>query len=310
MINETQLQTWAKAPSETEMGKIRHTREMVEKVLKQHLPISEIKKQFNLAAFNYDVYLQGSYANSTNIRYDSDVDIVVQLNSVFSHDDSQLTSNEKDLHSLAYPNTSAYTFGDFKKHVNDALIAGFGESDVEYGKKCLKIKANTNRVDADVIPCFEHKLYKHFISYANQDYVPGIKFYNTDDNSLIINYPKVHLENCKSKNIDTGEKFKDIVRIFKNMKSKLVEDSKLTTKEAPSYFIENILYNCSSQCFDGNYTENMTKTLQFLFDAIKTGRISGFICANEQDSLISEKTWNTVDAQKTIFSIADYFLES
>lgn len=310
MINEEQLQTWAKAPSETEMGKIRHTREMVEESLQQHLPISEIKRQFNLSTFKYSVYLQGSYSNSTNIRYDSDVDIVVQLNSVFSYDDTQLTSGEKDLHSLVYPNTSAYTFSNFKKHVRDALVAGFGENEVEYGKKCLKVKANTNRVDADVIPCFKHKLYKRFISHANQDYVPGIKFYNTDNNSLIINYPKVHLKNCESKNTDTGEKFKDVVRIFKNIKSKLVEENKLTTKEAPSYFIENILYNCSSQCFDGNYTENMTKTLQFLFDAINTGRLSGFICANEQDSLISEKTWNILDAQKTILSVAGYFLES
>ena len=45
MINETQLQLWAKAPSETEMSKIRHTREMIEEILKQHLPVDEVKKQ-------------------------------------------------------------------------------------------------------------------------------------------------------------------------------------------------------------------------------------------------------------------------
>ena len=309
MINETQLQSWAKAPSETEMGKIRHTREMVEEVLKQYLPVEEIKKEFNLSTFKYVVYLQGSYANSTNIRYDSDVDIVVQLNSVFSYDASQLTQNERELHSLAYPDISLYTFDIFKKHVYEALVAGFGNNDVKYKRKCLKVRANTNRVDADVVPCFEHKLYKRFISYANQDYVPGIKFYNTDDNSLVINYPKIHLENCKSKNIDTDKKFKDAVRIFKHIKSKLIEENKLDSKEAPSYFIENILYNCSSLCFDGNYTNNMTKTLQFLFDAIKAGRISEFVCANEQDPLISKNTWNTIDAQKTVFGIANYFLE-
>ena len=37
------------------------------------------------AGMNYRVYLQGSYPNHTNIRGDSDVDVVVETDGVFYH---------------------------------------------------------------------------------------------------------------------------------------------------------------------------------------------------------------------------------
>ena len=42
----------------------------------------------------YVSYLQGSYRNDTNIRGDSDVDLVLELNSVFKHDASVLSEYE------------------------------------------------------------------------------------------------------------------------------------------------------------------------------------------------------------------------
>lgn len=41
------------------------------------------------------IYLQGSYANSTNIKEDSDVDIVVECNSIFLSDTSALSETNK-----------------------------------------------------------------------------------------------------------------------------------------------------------------------------------------------------------------------
>jgi hypothetical protein len=41
--------------------------------------------------FTYGIYLQGSYANATNVRADSDVDVVVELTSTYCTDFSELT---------------------------------------------------------------------------------------------------------------------------------------------------------------------------------------------------------------------------
>ena len=309
MINENQLQTWSSAPSPTEMGRIKKTREIIEEVLKSRLPIDEIKKKWNMVGFRYDIYLQGSYANSTNVRFDSDVDIVVQLNSVFGYDTSKLGELEKISHETHYPSSSLYQFNQFKTDIYDALVAEFGSSSTHWANKCLKIDGNTNRVNADVIPCFQYKLYKRFISLQDQDFVEGIRLYNSSTGERIINYPKVHLSNCESKNVDTDGKFKDLVRIYKNMRNNLVDKGELLAETAPSYFIENLLYNCTSPCFDGLYTDCMLKSFDFIVDAIDSGRITGFICANEQDNLISPTTWNLQDLIIFMNKITSYFLE-
>lgn len=289
MINEEQLKRWAQAPSPTEMERIKNARNIIEDAIKKYFPVAEIKKKHSLSSFELPrIYLQGSYANSTNIKFDSDIDIVVQINEAFFSDTTQLSEEEKQIYKLEHRDSN-YSCLELKNDIFNALQMRFG-STVKYTDKCLKVEENTNRIKADVIPCFQYKLYKKYISLNNEDYIGGIKFMNTNNNTEIINFPEIHLKNCESKNIDTDGNYKSMVRIFKNLKSVLVEKHLMNDKIAPVYFIENLLYNCSSQCFDGSFSECMIKILQFLFDAFKTKRISGFICANEQNSLFSEKT--------------------
>nr|MDD3720805.1 nucleotidyltransferase [Candidatus Gracilibacteria bacterium] len=308
MTSEDKLSIWASAPSETEMIKIKNTKDYIEKVLKDYLDINEIKRKYNLSSFTYEVYLQGSYKNSTNIRYDSDVDIVVQVNSVFWSDKSELSPDEIDRYNKAYSNTS-YGFLELKEEIYNVLKGYFGE-DVAYKNKCIKVNGNTNRVDADVVPCFQYRVYKKFISVDNCHFVEGIKFLNTNDNTEIINFPKVHYENGCSKNDDTDGKYKSMVRVFKNIKRDMVEKGLIDDNIAPSYFIENLIYNCTSHCFDGNYSESTLKIFQFLLDSIKQDRLKSFLCVNEQDMLFSNKTWNLADAIRFINDAGDYFLNS
>lgn len=306
-ISEQQLSVWASAPSPTEMEKIRNAHRIIEDILKRKLPVDDIKKKFNLATFDYEVYLQGSYANSTNVRFDSDVDIAVQLNNTFFCDKSQLSVSEKFLYDSCHSD-SEYKFIDFKTDVYNALKSELTEKQVHWKDKCIDVDANTNRVEADVVPCLQFRLYKRFISHDNQSFVEGMKFFDTSDNKEIINFPKIHLENCESKNVDTEGKFKDLVRIYKNMRNGLIESGVIGEDIAPSYYIENLLYNCTSPCFDGSYGNCMITSLQFIFDAIQSGRITGFVCANEQDTLISEKTWNLDNLIIYMKAMADYYL--
>ena len=71
-INNDQLETWANAPGS---AKPQFTHEQIRKALSQSAA---------LKSRDYEVFLQGSYANSTNVKIDSDIDVVVQLNSDFS----------------------------------------------------------------------------------------------------------------------------------------------------------------------------------------------------------------------------------
>ena len=71
--------------------------------------VSQIPESYAASAFNvfrlsmhqieivrlYESFLQGSYGNDTNVYSDSDVDVVMRLDSVFYYDLSRMTESER-----------------------------------------------------------------------------------------------------------------------------------------------------------------------------------------------------------------------
>ena len=54
------------------------------------------------AGKNYNIFLQGSYGNNTNIYAESDVDIVIELNDCFRHDLKELSEEQKEAFNAAF----------------------------------------------------------------------------------------------------------------------------------------------------------------------------------------------------------------
>jgi hypothetical protein len=157
---------------------------------------------------SYNVYLQGSYKNSTNIYGDSDVDVVVELTSSFYNN---LTVEQKAILRLT---GADYGYFAFRDDVEICLRNYYGSANVETGNKVFKIKPASNRLPADVLVCSEYRLY-----YGNlhaDRYHPGIAFYIRNTQQQIINFPKKHSENAAAKHQSTNQWFKRTVRIFKN----------------------------------------------------------------------------------------------
>ena len=73
-IPESQLSRWSNHGSQTGS---KQTHETIRRALESY-PWPEGK--------THEFFLQGSYSNSTNIRGDSDVDVVLKLNNTFYHD--------------------------------------------------------------------------------------------------------------------------------------------------------------------------------------------------------------------------------
>ena len=69
---------------------------------------------------SYDVYLQGSYRNFTNIRGDSDVDVVAQLDTSFRPDKSALDFLEMAQYDRDFP-SATYNWSDFKAYYANCL---------------------------------------------------------------------------------------------------------------------------------------------------------------------------------------------
>ena len=94
-IPESQLKTWAHQGA---VATAKATHESIRNALTASASPIQDK--------NFEIYLQGSYKNSTNIRGNSDVDIVVQLTSTFQRDLSALSAPEIALYPASYDNAT------------------------------------------------------------------------------------------------------------------------------------------------------------------------------------------------------------
>jgi hypothetical protein len=152
---------------------------------------------------SFEVFLQGSYGNDTNIYAESDVDVVIRLDSVYYYDVSALNVQGRAEFDAAFI-PATYPYADYKAHVVSALQKSFG-ADVKPEKKAVKIKANGGRRSADVIVATEFRRY--FQGLSGVDYDPGICFFSSNG-EFIADYPKQHSANCTTKHQSTEEWFK------------------------------------------------------------------------------------------------------
>lgn len=147
--------------------------------------------------------------------------------------------------------------------------------------KCIQVAAGNGRLQADVIPCLDYKVYRR-----RYDVVDGIVFYHQRDGRRIVNYPKLHIENGWTKNdaAHTDGRYKPMVRIFKNWRNKVKADGYLRTLAA-SYFVECLLYNVPDVAFrETTYQKSVLATLRVLH----TANLTKFICQNGMLKLCGE----------------------
>lgn len=306
MNKEEQLDMWAQPPTD-ETKKIAKTYDLIQTALKDHFDCEAIKEKYSLSGFAFpEIFQQGSYANSTNVRFSSDLDIVFMSEDVFFYDTTFLSEAERSAHSRLTGN-HPYKFEYFKQDVFEALKKAFGSS-VELDDNCIKIVGEDGRQDADVVPCYEFRRYKRFTSHENKDDDAecGIRLIS-EDGDIVTNYPKLYLKNCKEKHDDTDENFKSVVRILKNMSLEMIEQSLIVEDLIKSFTIENLIYNCPNHRFKGNYADSVNEVLDFLLTESQAGRLSAFHCADEIDNLFDDERRTTTDAKEFIELVSNFY---
>lgn len=212
---------------------------------------------------DFEVFLQGSYKNDTNIRADSDVDVVVQLNETFYKDTSELQEPEKTRCEQAFGSAS-YSLDTFDADVQKSLRGYFGSSSVTVNNRCLTVSTGTGRLTADVVVASQYRRYRHFPDLTRQDFAEGITFWGRHDNLQVINYPKHHYDNGIDKNADSAGNYKSSVRMLKNARRYLVERGTLDASVAPSYFVECWLFNIPNDRFVAESDETFYNVLKWL----------------------------------------------
>ena len=279
-ISEQQLQTWS------HQGSVRGSSETYQ-TIKAALEDPEAP----YVGHRFEVFLQGSYGNDTNIYAESDVDIVICLTEVFDGDIGGLSPADKVVYEAGH-SPATYGFHEFKAEVFRWLQWKYG-NEVKLGKKAVFVPGSNSRRNADVVVCIEHRHYTSYQSGWNPQYQSGICFWKADG-TQIVNFPKQHRDNLTSKHQGTSSRFKANVRVLKNMRKAMVNRGFLADGIAPSYFLEGMLYNVPSHYFVNSFQQTFKNYLNYLWkcDPVQ------LICANKLHWLIRDgcqTCWNTND---------------
>lgn len=284
-IPEAQLERWS------HQGAVTTAKQTHESIRHAH-KVSSI-----LSGVRYEVYLQGSYKNDTNIRGDSDVDVIVQLDGF--DDDISLYHNlsPNDRRRLLFQK-SEHSWSEFYVKVAESLRQYYGDEMVKVGNKAIKVR--TPYLSADVVVCARYRLYDLQSSDPNC-YVEGIIFWTLLEGRPIVNFPNQHYQNGVSKNKLTKGNYKPTVRTFKNARSCLVEKGFLLQTDAPSYFIECLLYNVPDNLYLDPLRERFANIIRNLYGILSnTSKHTNFLCQNRIVHLFGNtpEQWSVVDAIK------------
>lgn len=261
-IPEEQLKAWANQGATVGSA---NTYASIRKALNSHSWPEEM---------NYEVYLQGSYANSTNIRSESDVDVVIELTSVFW---SNLQEIEKQSLGLT---PGRYSLDDFRREVIQAIQSYYRRGLVDTsGGKAVKVLAESGRLNADVLPCATYKRYDSMKLIAE-----GITFWNQRNGQQVINYPKLHISNGEQKNSAEQTKggYKPSLRMFKNARTRIIGDSEELRKRFPSYFTECLFFNVPDSVYLSSFQYTYQNAINYLSAAFSNGSAAKFVTQSGQ----------------------------
>jgi hypothetical protein len=249
-ITESQLETWAHQGSIVQSAS---TYETIRRVL--------LSPNAPYASHDFEVFLQGSYGNDTNIYADSDVDIVICLTSTYYENIEALSLSDRLRHDADW-SAASYQVSDFRHEVSAWLTSNFGGG-VDMSGKAVFLEGSGNRRDADILTCAQFRNYGSYAYPSSSDFVEGILFLAPSGNS-IENYPKQHAANLTAKHQATGGWAKPVVRVFKNWRNTMVREGILSTNIAPSYFIEGMLWNVPNTLFNRSYQNCVGNVLAWL----------------------------------------------
>ena len=242
---EERFSSWAQSPSQSEAEKIEHAINAVDKALAAWPKVATVTKAF----------VQGSYRNRVNVRQNSDVDIaVVYTPNIFFPKYPPGLSRQDFNHTDA-----SYTYAEFKNDIGDALNEYFGRGNVTRGDKAFDIRANTYRVDADVVPVLEHRWYR-----ADRSYISGTQFH-PDSGGVVVNWPEQHYSNGNTKNNNTRRAYRGTVRIIKKLWYLMCDNNVAEAKPLKGFNIECLVWNVPDYCFSHTtWFDVVTTVLNYL----------------------------------------------
>lgn len=286
-IPESQLETWSR------QGTTASASALYERIR------NALQNDAALRGRNFDVFLQGSYRNSTNVRGDSDVDVIAMLTETYMPEYGALDAYTKSVVEGG-SSSATYTLSDFRRDVSSAIRRAFPTHDVAEGGKSIKIPRTSNNIPADVVPCLEYRLYlPPQTLLADTSHVDGVWLWDVQRVHAVTSFPKQSYDNGVAKHQRTNQWYKPTVRIFKNARGWMEDNGLIQSGTASSHAIECLLYNVPDQQFGSSYGDTFVNAVNWLNSA----DLTGFVCQNGIQRLFDSGRWTQQNARAYISAL-------
>ncbi len=290
-FSEDILASFTRPPSDHEESKLANSERMVKEAIND----DPVLNQMSIKVFG-----QGSYANDTNVRLNSDIDINVRLNDIFYYD----LPDGKSSSDYGLDTPSNYEFSTYKQAVETALVRKFGRDCVKREDKCIFVEGNSYRVDTDVVPTFTYRSYSEYGGYAE-----GVRFLS-DSYKRIDNFPLQHIENGIRKNSETLKRFKRLTRIYRRIRYKMIDDGVAVSDNITSFLLECLVWNVPNPILNNNYTwtDRLKQSIIYLYENTnEQEKCKGWGEVSEKLYLFhSGRKWNHSDVNSYLTQMWNY----
>lgn len=226
-----------------------------------------VEKHAAFQGFDITTYVKGSYRNNTNVRRDSDVDVVVECREVFYYE-TDAPNPSVARRPVSY--TGIWTPELWRREVTAAMRTAFGASGIDTsGAIAIRVdEVPGSRPSADVVPSFDYRDYTDDASFSRWDRGSCVFPKNSEDK--VVNWPQQQLDNGIAKNNRTGGRYKDFVRALKNAENMLAAEGVIS--DLPSYFMECLVFNAPDGVLTaGGVDEAFRETLLNMFADLNDG---------------------------------------
>jgi hypothetical protein len=274
---EELLRRYTKPSSGTEQQRQDAAEELVRDAVKRSAGLTKLGSKLQLLP-------KGSYANNTNVKLDSDVDIAVISHEVF-YPNYDALSDDDAVKLKGAPSSSWLQPKEFRAELERVLAAEAGASNVHPGRVAIQVDAvKTRRTSADAVASYEYRQYVYGADRSIAYHEGTVVFPTSGDR--IVNWPKQQYENGVAKNKRTNTRFKQLVRVMKNVENDLVNAGKIN--DLASYFVECLVYNVPDSSFNNTTLTADTRNV-----------IAAIYNAAESDEACRE--WVEVNSLKWLF---------
>ncbi len=249
------------------------------------------------------IYLQGCYACKTNTRFQSKLEMIVEITKTREYDYATMTRSDMKMRDNFFIDFDHYFD---VKHFKDLLADEIS--------RILRIEVSTSTTtilvpafgdlqhSIDIFPCFK---YKYFRPEGGSIRSKLVYDQNLDEHFLM--FTNLHAVNGNLKDTMTQGNFKRMVRLMKNLVAISAREDNII-HFVRGYYVECLLYNVPNEMYfttDGKLSSIFLKIVNWLNFA----NLDEFVCQNQIWSLWgnADGFWNQNSARQFINDVIEFY---